>query len=230
MKNDIQTIRKFVRELSRNNNREWFMAHKDEYLDAKSRFDAITEKLIAGISQFDPSCQNLTVKDCTYRIYRDVRFSKDKSPYKTHFGAYVCPGGKKSGYAGYYFHIGTGEGEGYPASHMLAVGDYRYNPEALRILKEDILDGDFDKIIKEEVDSRFIFDDEQMYAKVPKGFPADSPYEYYLRLKTFCLCYNPDNDFMLSDDAIEKAIRLFRTTYSFTQFVNRAIRYSKEEL
>ena len=222
----------FLRDLKRHNNREWFQAHKDEYLNAKARFDAITERLIMGISQFDDSCQGLTVKDCTYRIYRDVRFSKDKSPYKTHFGAYVCPGGKKSGYAGYYFHIGIGEGNTYPDFHMLAVGDYRYNPDALRIIKEDIEngDGDFDDIIKNKVADVFTFDDEDMYARIPAGFPSDSPYGYYLRLKTFCLGYSPDNKFMQDDNVVENAVKLFATTYPFTQYINRAIRYSKEEL
>lgn len=115
----MQAIIDFLRQLSQNNNREWFMAHKSEYQQAQARFNELTEQLILGISQFDSSVSGLTAKDCIYRIYRDVRFSKDKSPYKTHMGAYVCPGGKKSGYAGYYFHVGTGMGRATPISTCL---------------------------------------------------------------------------------------------------------------
>lgn len=225
----MKEIIKFLKQLRANNNREWFIAHKDEYLKAKEKFNALTEQLIMSISQFDPSVSGLTVKDCTYRINRDIRFSSDKSPYKTHFGAYVCRGGKKSGYAGYYFHIGVG-GEGYPAAHMLAVGDYRYNPEALKILREDICygKGDFENILKTEVSPLFSLDEEGQLRRVPKGFAQDTPYSYYIRLKTFCLVYEPDNEFVLADDVVEKATELFKTTYPFVQYVNRAIEYSKD--
>lgn len=228
----MKEILNFLNALSLNNDKRWFNEHKDEYLDAKARFEALTEKLILGISEFDQSCAGLTVKDCTYRIYRDVRFSADKSPYKTHFGAYICPGGKKSGYAGYYFHIGTGTGNSYPYSHMLAVGDYIYDPKALKIIREDIVngDGDFDSIIKNDVSKKFTFDEEFLLKKVPKGFPADSPYSYYLRLKALCLAYCPDTKFMLDKNVVDNAVALFKTTYPFTQYINRAIKYSKEEL
>ena len=83
---------------------------------------------------FSSSVKGLKVKDCTYRIYRDVRFSKDKSPYKTHMGCYICRGGKKSGYSGYYFHVATEQSDVYPSGHMLAVGDYCMEPKALKIL------------------------------------------------------------------------------------------------
>ena len=99
------------------------------------------------IEGFDPSVRGLTLKDCTYRIYRDLRFSKDKSPYKTHMGVYVCRGGKKSGYSGYYFHVAAGnETDEIMNSHILAVGDYCFEPKVLKTIREDIVngDGDFD--------------------------------------------------------------------------------------
>ena len=89
----MKTVIQFLRKLKENNNREWFMDHKQEYLDAQATFNAFVEKILIGLSEADESVRGLTVKDCTYRIYRDVRFSKDKSPYKTHMGAYICPGG-----------------------------------------------------------------------------------------------------------------------------------------
>ena len=220
----------YLNDLSHHNNREWFVANKQRYVEAQARFNAIVEKVIMGIAQFDPSVANLTAKDCTYRIYRDVRFSKDKSPYKTHMGAYICPGGKKSGFSGYYFHVGIG-GEGYPAAHMLAAGDYICDPKVLKILREDICygEGDFADILKNKVSPVFWLDESSALKKVPAGFPADSPYAQYLKLRVFCLCYEPDTDFMTSPDMPEQTAELFKTTYPFLQYINRAIEYTKSE-
>ena len=114
----MKQVLDFLRNLLLNNEKPWFDAHKADYLQAKDTISAFAEELIDGIRSFDDTVGPLSVADCTYRIYRDVRFSKDKSPYKTHMGIYVCRGGKKSGYSGYYFHI-DGSGD-----HLLAVGNY----------------------------------------------------------------------------------------------------------
>ena len=224
----MKEVLAFLRQLRDNNTREWFTAHKDEYLNAQASFNQFTERLILGISRFDPSVSGLTAKDCTYRIYRDVRFSKDKSPYKVHMGAYVCPGGKKSGHAGYYFHVGPGGGEGYPYEHMLASGDYCYDPKVLKILREDICygNGDFEAALHQAPD--FVLDTDSMLRRVPDGLPQDSPYADYLRLRNFSLLHVPDDDFMLAPDLAERATELFRTTYPFIRYVNRAVDYVKE--
>ena len=130
----MKEIISFLRRLQCNNNREWFNAHKEEFLKHQARFHELVEEVIKEIATFDSDVANLTPKDCTYRIYRDVRFSSDKSPYKCHFGAFITKGGKKSGYSGYYFHISTGGGEEYPYCHMLAAGDYCCEPKVLKIL------------------------------------------------------------------------------------------------
>ena len=86
----------FLENIRKNNNREWFNSHKDEYLSAKAVFEKCIEEAIARITEFDPSVKHLTIKDVTYRFYRDTRFSQDKSPYKTHLGAYIAAHGKKA--------------------------------------------------------------------------------------------------------------------------------------
>lgn len=226
----MKTVIAYLKDLNRQNNREWFVANKARYQEAQAKFNTIVDKVIAGIAQFDPSVANLTAKDCTYRIYRDVRFSKDKSPYKTHMGAYICPGGKKSGYSGYYFHVGVG-GEGYPAAHLLAAGDYICEPKVLKTLREDICygGGDFEDILKKEVSPAFWLDQSSALKKVPAGFPVDSPYADYLKLRVYCLCYEPDTDFITAPDMPERTVELFKTTYPFLQYINRAIQYVKEE-
>ncbi|MBQ8360835.1 MAG: DUF2461 domain-containing protein [Bacteroidaceae bacterium] len=224
----MKEIISFLRQLKCHNDREWFNAHKSEYLRQQTRFNDFVAELIAGIASFDPSVSGLTPKDCVYRIYRDVRFSDDKSPYKTHLGAFVCPGGKKSGYSGYYFHVSTG-GEGYPDNHMLAAGDYCCTPEALRILREDIAygGGDFEQALH-DADSCFRLDREGALKRNPKGFPVGTPYEEYIRLKAFCLCYTPDTDFLLTDNLSQRVAELFRTTKPFLDYINRGIAYSRE--
>lgn len=220
----------YLKDLSRHNDREWFHSNKERYVEAQARFNAVVDQIITGIAAFDSSVSGLTAKDCTYRIYRDVRFSNDKRPYKTHMGAYICPGGKKSGFSGYYFHLGVG-GEGYPAAHMLAAGDYMCDPKVLKTLREDICygQGDFEEILKTKVAPEFWLDESNALKKVPTGFPADSPYADYLKLRVYCLCYEPDTQFMTSPDVAAKTAALFKTTYPFLQYINRAIQYVKEE-
>lgn len=106
----MKQVLRFLHSLSLHNDKAWFDAHKADYLKAKNKVDELAVKLIEGIRSFDDTVGPLTAADCTYRIYRDIRFSKDKSPYKTHMGVFVNRGGKKSDYGGYYFHIdGTGD-------------------------------------------------------------------------------------------------------------------------
>ena len=125
----------FLEALETNNNREWFNSHKDDYVAVQSRFNSFVERLIPAIAAFDDTVEGLSAKDCTYRIYRDTRFSSDKSPYKLHIGAFICPGGKKSGFAGYYFQVGPHD-DGYTAGNMLAAGHYCLDAEALKVLRE----------------------------------------------------------------------------------------------
>ena len=98
----MRRVYDFLSVLEKNNNREWFNAHKEEYLEVQKIFNDFTLQLIEAVGSWDEDVFNsaLQLKDCTYRIYRDTRFSKNKAPYKTHMGAYICRGGKKSPYAG----------------------------------------------------------------------------------------------------------------------------------
>lgn len=217
----------FLSQLQQNNNREWFNEHKNEFLQVQARFNDFIEKLIKGIAGFDENISGLTVKDCTYRIYRDTRFSSDKTPYKCHMGAFINPGGKKSGYAGYYFQVGATD-EGFPNGNMLASGDYCFEPAVMKILREDICngEGDFDRIVKQA--KPFQIDSSEMLKRNPSGFPADAPYPEYLRLKTFCLTYQPGRSFMYSDHLLEELIELFRPTRPFIEYINRAIDFTRE--
>lgn len=226
----MKAIITYLRQLQCNNNREWFNAHKEEFLKHQARFHELVDEVIREITVFDADVAGLTAKDCTYRIYRDVRFSSDKSPYKCHFGAFIAKGGKKAGNAGYYFHISTGGGEEYPYCHMLAAGDYCYKPEVMKILREDIVngEGDFDAVVK-QADASFTLDNDGALKRNPKGFPADAPYSEYIRLKYFCLTAIPDDEFWEGEDLAKRIASKFATTKPFLNYINRAIAFEREE-
>lgn len=213
-----------MRTLLLNNEKPWFDAHKADYLRAKDTISAFAEELIDGIRKFDDTVGPLSVADCTYRIYRDVRFSKDKSPYKTHMGVYVCRGGKKSGYSGYYFHI-DGSGD-----HLLAVGNYYTEPKVLKILREDISmgGGDFRRILSGAAPGLEL-ETESALKKVPAGFAADSPDAEYLKLRNFFLVKMLDDDFILSPNLKKNVLKIFKSATPFLHYINRAIDYCREE-
>lgn len=222
----MDVIKVYLRQLEANNNKPWFDAHKSEYLEVRARFNSIVEKLIEGIMEFDPSVRGVGIKECTYRIHMDMRFSKDGLPYKTHFGAYICRGGKKSGYSGYYFHIGTGSGEEYPCRSFLAVGNYFMEPKVLKIVREDIElgAGDFDRIIQ-DLHPSLSLDQDQKLKRAPLGFDAQGPYIEYIKLKNFCLSGTYDD----SNLDIAEILEVFRSAKPFLDYINRAIDYSREE-
>ena len=220
----MKQVLKYLHALSLHNDKVWFEAHKADYLKAKATVGELAVRLIEGIRSFDDTIGPLSVSDCTYRIYRDVRFSKDKSPYKTHMGIFVNRGGKKSGYSGYYFHI-DGNGD-----HLLAAGNYYTEPRVLKTLREDIElgGGDFRRII-EGAAPGLVLDTEGSLKKVPKGFPADSPDAEYFKLKNFCLLKALDDGFILSPDLADNVLAIFRTGKPFLDYVNRAIDFCRED-
>ena len=221
----MKTVLQFLRDLAQHNDRTWFNEHKERYLAVQQRWNEFCESLIGEIGAFDPDIARLTLRDCTYRIYRDTRFSPDKSPYKTHFGVFLAPGGKKSMHAGYYFHVGTGESNEYPQGHMLAAGNYCYEPKVIQILREDISDGweSFQNEVLAVADPRFVVDQEGALKRVPKGYAPDAPYADWMRLKSYCLVMNVDDDFITQPDLAKRVADLFRTTKPFNDYINRAV-------
>lgn len=229
----MKELIQFLRDLQRNNNREWFADNKSRYQDVQRKWNDFCEGLIGAIGKYDDEIARLTLKDCTYRIYRDTRFSHDKSPYKTHFGVFMAPGGKKSMHSGYYFHIGTGEDPqlSYPFSHMLAAGNYCYDPKAVKILREDISYGweSFRDDVLGKADSRFVPDMEGALKRVPREYPADAPYADWMRMKAYGLNFKVDDEFVLQPNLIERVAEIFHTVKPFNDYVNRAVDFSREE-
>ena len=228
----MKEILDFLRDLDSNNHREWFNANKDRYQEVLKKWYAFCESLITEIGRFDKDIAPLTIKDCTYRIYCDTRFSKDKSPYKTHFGAFLAKGGKKSMRAGYYFHIGTGNSREYPHAHMLASGNYCYDKRAVKILREDISDEweTFSTSILGKADAQFVPDMEGALKRVPREYDPSAPYADWMRMRAYCLTAQADDDFLLEDHLAQRVAELFKTTKPFVDYINRAVDYVNEEM
>lgn len=220
----------FLRRLHDHNERAWFEAHRAEWLHLQERFHAFAGGLIEGIASFDPSVAGLAVKDCTYRIYRDVRFSRDKSPYKTWHGIFVAPHGKKAGYAGYYFHLEGARKEGLLGGHLLFAGLHLPHPTVLRSVREEIVDNGAEFVANVRRAKGFALDESQKLRRTPAGFPSDTPYDELLRLKEVGLCRSFDDAFLAGDDLLERTLAEFRKTAPFVQQLNRAVQYAYEEM
>ena len=220
----VEIINFFAR-LSENNNREWFAAHKDEYKAVDKKLKEFAAKLIQGIAAFDPSVAGLTVADCTYRIYRDIRFSHDKRPYKTWTGVFVAPHGKKAGYAGYYIHF---EGSGC----FLYAGSHCPEPVVLKSIREEILDNGDNMVAAVENSNGFRLCTENTLKRTPKDFPTNHKYDNLLRLKDFGV-EKPINLSLVAagEEALLTAIlNDLRTIYPLVEILNRAINYAYEEM
>lgn len=215
----------FFARLSENNNREWFAAHKDEYKAVDKKLKEFAAKLIQGIAAFDPSVAGLTVADCTYRIYRDIRFSHDKRPYKTWTGVFVAPHGKKAGYAGYYIHF---EGSGC----FLYAGSHCPEPVVLKSIREEILDNGDNMVAAVENSNGFRLCTENTLKRTPKDFPTNHKYDNLLRLKDFGV-EKPINLSLVAagEEALLTAVlNDLRTIYPLVEILNRAINYAYEEM
>ncbi len=180
----------FLSELALHNDREWFNLNKERYLRCHKRFETFTAQYIERLTTYEPTFATLTPSDCIWRIYRDVRFRVDKSPYKTWFGTYPAAptpgvphsGGKKSVKAGYYVHI-------QPGQCMFAAGMWNPQPELLKELRQEIQANadELEQIMSSRQWQRFFtdFDTYNMLKKVPAGFDANHPHADWLKRKAF---------------------------------------------
>lgn len=219
----MKDIINFLEDLAANNDRAWFEANRDRYKAVKSRMDAVAKDFIEAVAAFDPSVEGVQVKDATYRIYRDTRFTKDKSPYKTWFGVYVCPRGKRSGLSGYYMHVEPDQNH-----YMLCTGAYCPTAGEIKSVREEIMtEGDaFVETIRQA--EGFDIDWSTAYKRMPQGWSAEDPHSEYYRLRNFLLVKLIDRDFVLSDDFISRAADLMSRTRPFNDTLNRAIEYARE--
>ena len=215
----MEQVIRFLEELAQHNYKEWFDAHKDQYLQAKNTIAVLAADLIGRIAEFDPRMKGLRVEDCTYRIYRDIRFSADKTPYKTHMGVYVCAGGKKSGRAGYYLHIE-------PATNTYFICSGLYNPtkEMIKSVREEImLSGEkFQTAITAA--KGFEIDWDGALTRLPLGW-TEGPYSDYYRLKSYLLIKSLKRSYITADSLAQRVARDLKPTFGFCELLNRCVDY-----
>ena len=216
----MDKVLKFLKELSANNNREWFEANKEWYVESRQKVLFTTDVLINEIRKFDHNIPLLDAKNCMFRIFRDVRFSNDKRPYKTNFGSFIAKGGRKSECPGYYFHIEpensfVGGGIYMPAAVPLkAIRDHIANTG--HDLAEIINDPDFKSVLPEMFDDRL--------KTSPKGFPKDHEFIDLIRYKSFAFWAPVTDRSLLNGDFLEEAVDAYRKLHEVNDYLNEALR------
>jgi len=212
----------FLRELAGNNNREWFAENKERYETARKEVIMLTEALIKGIGAFDEEVRYLEPKECMFRIYRDVRFSPDKSPYKRHFGTYIAKnGGHKSDYSGYYIHIE-------PGNCMVSGGIWCPDSAGVKRMRE-IIDVEYEELkeIMEEKEFVKYFDGkmegiEPPLKRMPRGYSEDNPAAEWLKLRQFIVCHKFDDKILEREDCVEYLLKVCKAMTRFSHWCNRA--------
>ncbi len=215
-----EQIIQFLKELRVNNNREWFQANKARYDILRQGFIDEVQELIHQIGLFDFEVVGLDAKDCLFRIYRDIRFSPDKTPYKCHFAAYIAScGGRGSERAGYYIHLE-------PDGCLLSGGVWCPPPALLKMLRKDIYENieELVEIMKEpDFKATYPIMEGEVLKRMPVGYPSDFKYGEILRHKDFCVVsYKPDS-FFYSSDWMDKVVADFKLLYPFNRFLNYAV-------
>jgi uncharacterized protein (TIGR02453 family) len=212
---DLAPVLSFLRQLEKNNNRAWFEAHRSDYENALGRFEDFVAALIIEISAFE-DLGGVSPKDCMFRIYRDVRFSKDKSPYKTNMGASIGPGGRKSMGYPYYLHIE-------PGNHsMLAGGCHEASTEQLAKWRTavDKDAGTVKKLIgKKDFVAAFGGLSGEKLAKAPRGYAADHPELELLRLKQITVMRTVTDKELLSPSLVQSSVATFKTMKPFLDYL-----------
>lgn len=221
-----RTTLEFLDDLRRNNYKEWFHANRERYEAARENVLENAERMVEGINRFDPSLGYPDVRKLIYRINRNLRFSADKRPYKTHFGVVLnADGDRHSPLSGYYMHVEPGG--------MSVVSCGLYMPEeksgSLKAIREAIDSNweEFSGIIHAPAFRKHIGDlcrEDKVLKRVPRGFRADSPAAEYLKLNHFYVWVHLPDELVTSPEYLSEALRLFRLMKPLNDFLNRIVR------
>ncbi len=211
----------FLKSLKKNNNKPWFDKNRDKYLAAQQNFEDFVTELLTKMGNIDDDLKELKPRDCIFRIYRDVRFSKDKTPYKLSRSALFAKGGRKSIYAGYYIqiqpggnsHVGGGLWHPYPADLAKIRQEIDYClPEFKSILDEKSFKKYYGELEKDE-----------MLINVPKGYDKENPAAEFLKLKNIIASRSFSDEEVLSSGMLNETIKTFKALTPLIQFINRAL-------
>ena len=209
----------FLSTLEINNNREWFNENKHLYLEAKANVENVVNEIISEVAEFDESVERLEAKNCIFRIYKDTRFSKDKTPYKNNLGASLVEKGPKTlNHAGYYIHLE-------PGKSFLAGGVYMTEPKNLKAIRTAISSESekFLKILNKKSFKDILELQGTKLVKVPQGFDKEDPMGDYLKFKQFTVFHPLSDADVLDKDFIINTVKVLKEIYPFNRFLNEAI-------
>lgn len=210
----------FLNELKEHNTKEWFDANRPVYEKARQEFVSFMKLLLKEMTKFDPELKDLEPKDCIFRINRDIRFSADKTPYKTNFGAAISKGGKKAEYAGYYLHLE-------PGNSFLAGGRWNPIPEDLKKIRQEIVYNtqEFKDILSDKNFVKFFkeIDPEFKTKMAPKGIDKDFEDMDLVKYKSYVLYHKLTDSQVLGDDFIKYIVSVYKAMLPFNKFLNVAI-------
>lgn len=211
---------KFLKALKRNNNKEWFDTNRSAYENAKNEFLIQVGEILDQLKSIDPTLENLTPKNCVFRINRDVRFSSNKEPYKTNFGASFSKSGKKIESAGYYFHLE-------PGNIFLGGGCWMPESATLKNIRMEI-DYNFDefKSILQNKSFKKYYDglkDEAKLSRPPRNYDESNPAIEFIKLKSFTALVSMDDEDVLNKNLTSNIINHFKAIKPLIDFLNKAI-------
>jgi uncharacterized protein (TIGR02453 family) len=212
----------FLKALKKNNNKAWFDKNRKTYEAAKADYMSFVQAVINEFGKKNPAYSSILAKNCLFRINRDVRFSKDKSPYKTNMGAYFNPGGKKSPLAGFYFHCEPGQA-------FVGGGLWMPMPADLSKIRQEIdyNFADFKKILAHKK-FKAVYGDisrsaEYTLTRLPKGYEVDNPAGEYLKLKSYVALASLKDTDLTAKDLVKKTVAAFEALQPLIQFINHAL-------
>lgn len=205
----------FLRRLAANNNRDWFHANKAEFDELRAMWIADIQRLIDRMAEYDNELRGVNAKDCVYRIYRDIRFSPNKLPYKTHLGAVLARAGRKSPKSCYYIHFE-------PGNSGLHGGIWCPETPLLNRLRHEIDDNieEFLGIVEaDDFKSRYTFESDTL-KMMPKGFPKDLPHAKYIKMKEYLVTMPKPDDYFTLSNWTDKAANDFKAMKPMHDFLN----------
>lgn len=219
MDNPIPFVFSFLKDLCINNNRDWFDQNRNRYKEVKTHFEFFVSDLILEIEKFDSSIKGVTPKESIFRIFRDTRFSHDKTPYKTNMGAYIVPGGRKSMNAGYYFHLE-------PDNSFIAGGIYMPPSDKLLKIRERIFNETqaYKNIIYQpDFIKQFGKIDGDKLKANPRGFSKDFQDMELIKLKSYNVSVQLGDEAVQDANVLQYSLDIFKQMYAFNRFLNEAV-------
>ena len=217
---DLQHILNFLVALQRNNNKAWMEENQVDYQKARNTFIDITDFLIKGMASLDKHVADLEPKRCIFRINRDIRFSKDKSPYKANMGAYLAKGGRNNGYAGYYLHLAPND------QSFIAGGIYQPTADVLKKIRQEIdYNGDDLDAAVNTAHFKKLFGSLQgeKLKRPPKGYDIDHPQIEWLKMKSFLATCSVKDSVVVKKGFLPQVLTTFQALVPLNQFLNTAI-------